>query len=236
MTEYEREDWSVRDDALRIYRDNPHMTPEQVAEHLGIDPATVKEWISKNGRLRQIHQPQNKHKLRARRMRVLELSANNHDDQYIARTMGLADRVNVQRLRARALEELAEELRDQKAWDRAKAMHIARLMNLLQNWTPKALGSDEDSPKYADLVLKALAQIAQVSGFNTIHVHTTGETADDPEHTTEADIKAVLSSLDVTGGRLNGSAAVIAGELVSAAPQPGSELAGQNGLPPQQNS
>lgn len=233
MTEYEREDWSVRDDALRMYRDNPHMTPEQVAEHIGIDPATVKEWISKNGRLRSIHQPQNKHKLRARRMKVLELSANNHDDVYIARTLGLSDRVKVQRLRARALEELAEELRDQKAWDRAKAMHLARIMNLLQNWTPKALGSDEDSPKYADLVLKALAQIAQVSGFNTIHVHTTGETADDPEHTTEADIKAVLSSLNVTASRHGIASTVINGELAGTPPQPGSELAGQNGLPPQ---
>src|SRR5687767_10432546 len=110
MSEYEREDWSVRDDALRMYRENPEMTTDQVAEHLGIDAETVKEWVLKNGRLRSIHMPQNKLNLKARRMRVLELAANNHDRAYIARTLGLGDRTNVSRLLRKALEEMAAEL------------------------------------------------------------------------------------------------------------------------------
>lgn len=241
MTEYEREDWSVRDDALRIYRDNPHMTTDQVAEHLGIDPASVREWVSKNGRLRTIHAPQNRLNLRARRMRVLQLAGNGHDRAYIARTMGLADRTNVSRLLRKALEELAIELRETGAWERARALHIARLEAMINAWMPSILNEEvEFDAKKADMVLKALAQIAQVSGFNTIHVHTTGETHDEPEHTTEAEIRSVLSSLEVTGKRISTSTAVIngelagAGELVGTITQPGSDLPSQNGLPPQQ--
>lgn len=223
------EDWSVRDDALRMYREND-LTPEQVAERLGVDADSVREWIHKNGRLKQIHRPQNWQKLRARRMEVLRLSANNHDDGYIAHVMGLSDRTNIGRLRARALESLAAELRDEKAWDKAKAMHIAYLASLLAEWMPRSKKGDEEAPKYGDLTLKALAQIAQVSGFNTIHVHNTGDTGSkSPLDITEDNIRSVLSSLDILHDRV--SPPTIDGEIAGTAPQPGSDLPGKDGLP-----
>jgi transcriptional regulator with XRE-family HTH domain len=227
MSGYEREDWSVRDDALRLYRENKDWTAEQVADHLGIDAATVKEWLVKNGRLRQIHNPQNRNNLKARRMRVIELAAQNHDQQYIARELGITDRTKVGRLLARGLEEMAAELRDQRAWEHARALHLQRIMSLVRAWTPRAIGGAENAPKYADLVLKGLAQIAQVSGFNTINVHATSGDAADPLETAEKERGDVLASLDTLNARL---APIIEGQLAGPGAQPQAELLSQNGL------
>lgn len=223
------EDWSVRDDALRLYRED-NLEADQIAERLGIDADRVRLWIAQNGRLKSIHRPRAAAKLKARRMRVLELSANNYDDKYIARVMGLADRTNVARLRGRALEELAAELADQKAWEKSRAMHLSRVMALLTSWWPSAVGDDEagvaPDPKFADLVLKALAQIAQVSGYNTIHVHNTGDDTSARTPIVNDDVQAVLASLETTAARL-GSGHVINGQIVGVPAQPGGDLPSQ---------
>lgn len=227
MTEYEREDWSVRDDALRLYRENHDWTPDQVAEHLGVDPETVKEWITKNGRLRAIHMPQNKDSLRARRMRVLELAANNHDRAYIARTLGLGDRTNIRRLLGKALEEMAAELREQKSWERARAFHLSQLIEKVKIWGAKADSDRDDAEKWADKWLKGMAQIAQVSGYNTLHIHATSGDTVDPLETAEKERTDVLASLDTLNARLS---PIIEGQLASTNAQPQAELLSQNGL------
>lgn len=225
------EEWHVRDDALRLYRET-ELTPEQVAERLGIDPETVIEWIKKNGRLRTIHMPQYRMKLRARRMEIMRLSANNHDDAYIAKVMGLSERTNIARIRAKAIEETAQYLRDQGAWERERVKHLARIEALLTSWMPKAIGSEEveADPKFGDLALKALGQIAQVSGFNTINVHTSGD-GNAPSTEPDADVQTVLTSLNTLAQRLAPPAApVIEGELAGTDEEPVSELPSQNGL------
>lgn len=219
------EEWHVRDDALRLYRET-ELTPDQIAEHLGIDPASVLEWIKKNGRLRTIHMPQNKNKLKARRMEVLRLSANGHDVDYIAKTLGLSDRSNVSRLLRKALEEMAGELRDEKAWERAKALHLARVEALVVAWTPKAVKDPES--KAGDRVLKALALIAQVSGFNTINV----KSGDTPPTDLEVDVASVLTGLQTLASRLI-PPTVIDGEVLGTDSEPVSELPSQNGLTPE---
>ena len=205
--------WSVRDDALRIYREKLDWTPEQVADHLGIDPDTVREWIQKNGRLRTIHQPRYEQKLRARRMEVIRLSANGHDDAYIAHTMGLRTKEQVSRLRARSLEKMAVEFRDVKTWEKARALHLARLEGMLTSWLPRALGTEEvaPDPRIADIALKALAQIAQVSGFNTINVTTHGDGNPTTTLMAEEDVQHVLDSLHTLASRVGGN--TIDGEL-----------------------
>lgn len=146
----------------------------------------------------------------ARQREVIRLRALGTPVPEIARRLGGVTESAVWKLLKRALAAQAAELRTTEAFEAALALHVARYEMLLSPWMPKAIALDKDA---ADVVLKILSQIADVSGFKSIKlVPDTGPA--DRVSAPAAMIASVLDRLEQLHERHNAPPATIDGETV----------------------
>lgn len=129
----------------------------------------------------------------ARQRRVIELAALGTPIAEIAKQMGSVRVDTIQDLLDRALANQAEELRSEGAWERAYALHIARLDALMAAWMPKALAGDD---KAADKVDKWLTHLERVGGLAAPQRLEAAVVVEDGADTRANVIAAVLARLD----------------------------------------
>lgn len=230
---------AIKEEALRLYRDTD-LSINDIAHDLKIDPETVARWVATEpaSENRQRRLGRHRTKLRARRMQVLQMAACGHPYTYIAKFLGVTTTRQVRKLLDRALAELAEELRDTHAWERAQALHLQHHRELLAVWLPKAIEGDAKS---TELALDILDKIGRVSRFHMPPAPVDPGPVQDPAGgrtpLTPDVIADVLAGLATVAARINpahaaviDSTAVEIPQLPSPPPQPPGHLNGHRDL------